>query len=83
MATVTSSERKKLPRGRVQFQIEGDGASLAVHLDRKGFRRLLDTLERLAETEEIQTFDKSGRRMTGNGADQAENDITRLIFHIE
>jgi|GEM_PF-4978772 len=85
MATQTRPERKKIPRGRAQFEIQGDGKTLAVHVDRKGFRRLVETLERLAETGRQQRFERSGRARPGAG-DRSGDDgkaVTGLVFHIE
>lgn len=82
MATQTKSETKRIPRGRVQFEIEGDGRTLAVHVDRKGFRRLVETLERLAETGREQRFEKSGRSR-GSGSGDSAAGVTGLVFHIE
>lgn len=80
MATQTKSETKRIPRGRVQFEIGDDGSTLAVHVDRKGFRRLVETLERLAESGREQRFEKSGRSRGSGGGAKA---VTGLVFHIE
>ena len=53
--------RRKAPKGKARFEIADDGKALHLRLDRQGFRRLLETLERLAATGERQTFEKSGR----------------------
>lgn len=85
MAAGDKPETKKPPRGRVQFEMQESGRSLAVHLDRAGFRRLLETLERLAETGEEQDFEKSGRARPGsrNGAADKRSSVARLVFHID
>ncbi|MEZ5932928.1 MAG: hypothetical protein R3F54_13420 [Alphaproteobacteria bacterium] len=79
------SETRKIPRGRVQFDMQDNGRALDVRLDRAGFRRLLETLERLAETGERQAFEKSGRARPGsrNGAANRESAVVSLIFHID
>ncbi len=79
MATETGIRGKTVPRGKARFEMAREGETLSVHLDRKGFRRLLDTLERLAETGEPQTFEKSGRAGSGEGRAPLE----KLVFHIE
>lgn len=82
MATETPLAKKSTPRerGKVRFDIDEDGKMLAVHLDRRGFRRLLETLERLAATGSAQRLEKSGRARRssakGNGA------LSELVFHI-
>lgn len=83
--------QKKTPRGKARFEIEGDGKALSVHLDRPGFRRLLETLERLAETGEAQGFEKSGRAPARSGkatksgpADGMDgSDLHKLVFHLD
>lgn len=77
--------RKKVPRGKARLELQPNGQDLAVQLDRPGFRRLLQTLERLAETGEDQTFEKSGRnRLRSKKADGAAgSDLRKLIFRIE
>jgi len=85
MGTVTRPETKRMPLGKVRFDRQEDGRTLAVHVDRKGFRRLLQTLERLAETGGEQRFKKSGRARTGTSGnvEQVFGDITELVFHLE
>ena len=83
MATVKEIE-KKAPRGKARLELESDGKTLSVQLDRAGFRRLIQTLEQLAETGEPQTFEKSGRGpgRSGSGADQQDNHPKKLVFRI-
>lgn len=80
-----SGQDKKTPRGKARFELESNGKSLAVHLDRQGFRRLLETLERLAETGEAQTFEKSGRghAKSASGTDEQRFDLQKLMFRID
>lgn len=74
----------KRPLGRAQFVVQADHETLAVHLDRQGFRRLLQTLEQLAETGDRQDFEQSGRQQQGLG-DAAPQDVSvgKLTFHID
>jgi hypothetical protein len=85
MAAAEKPATRKPARGRVQFETRADGKTLAVHLDRAGFRRLLETLERLAETGVPQRLEKSGRVRPGakNGAAGKERAIAELMFHID
>ncbi|MEL6962167.1 MAG: hypothetical protein AAFO01_05380 [Pseudomonadota bacterium] len=85
MASAVKSETRKSERGRVQFDSQDNGKTVTVHLDRLGFRRLLETLQRLAETGEHQSFDKSGRARaaTKNGAAERGATVSKLVFHIE
>ncbi len=81
----TSKEvAKKLPRGKARLELENDGKTLSVQLDRAGFRRLIQTLEQLAETGEPQTFEKSGRGPAGSGnlAGQPNAQPQKLVFRI-
>jgi len=82
MTAEMTPRNKKTSRGKVSFELQNDGKSVAVHVDRQGFRRLLETLEQLAATGERQTFDKSGRnrRKPEQGAG---SDVAKLVFHIE
>ena len=73
------SPKRNTPKGKARFEIEGSGKALAVHLDRQGFRRLLETLERLAATGERQTFERSGRGRPG----ASNNAMRKLVFHID
>ena len=77
--------KRKTPRGNARFEIEDDGKTLSVHVDRQGFRRLLETLERLAETGEVQTFEKSGRGHTRSvrGTGEQGHDLQKLMFRID
>jgi hypothetical protein len=79
MATKAKAETGKSTRGKVVFEAQSNGKTLAVHMDKPGFRRLLESLERLAETGEPQRFEKSGRARPGvkNGA------ISHLLFQID
>ncbi len=83
MATAKELE-KSAPRGKARLEMEGDGKTLSVQLDRAGFRRLIQTLERLAETGEAQSFEKSGRGpgKSGNGAGKHNTHPRELIFRI-
>lgn len=85
MAAAEKHATRKSARGRVRFETKADGATLAVHLDRLGFRRLLETLQCLAETGEPQRLEKSGRLRPGvkNGAARQDEAVTELIFHID
>ena len=80
MAAAVKSETGKAERGKVRFELEKGGETVSVHLDKHGFRRLLETLQRLAETGENQTFDKSGRVRSGNKNGAA---VSKMVFHIE
>lgn len=84
MATGTTAAGKA-PLGRVWFEIQGDDQALAVHVDRQGFRRLLQTLEQLAETSQLQTFERSGRgrRKAVQAATAEPPSIDKLIFCLE
>lgn len=84
MATAKETD-KKAPRGKARLEIEGGGKTLSVQLDRAGFRRLLQTLQQLAETGEAQTFEKSGRgpAKSGDGSGQETIHPQELIFHID
>ncbi|MDH3661019.1 MAG: hypothetical protein OEU92_13510 [Alphaproteobacteria bacterium] len=68
--------KRRAPKGKARFEVADDGKAIAVHLDRQGFRRLLETLERLAATGERQAFEKSGRG--GHGGM-----MEKLVFHID
>ena len=83
--TKAAAGQKKIPRGEVDFGLQGDKETVAIQLDRQGFRRLLETLERLAATGNSQTFEWSGksRRDPKPGSSEKEGKITRLVFHIE
>lgn len=85
MATEIKPGRKRTPRGNVRFEMQRNGKTVAVHVDRTGFRRLLETLERLAETGERQTFGKSGRNPANSASRKVDDDaaIARLVFHID
>ncbi|MGI9421376.1 MAG: hypothetical protein ACR2RA_26400 [Geminicoccaceae bacterium] len=82
--TSADSRNGTTQKGKARLEIDADGKGLAVHVDRQGFRRLLQTLERLAATEEPQTFEKSGRsrrRANSETGEQAEL-MERIVFHI-
>ena len=83
MATAEIVE-KRAPRGKVRLEMESNGKTLSVQLDRAGFHRLIQTLEQLAETGEPQTFEKSGRGSArpGNGAGKQNTHPQRLVFRI-
>jgi hypothetical protein len=83
----TTPRNNRTPRGRVSFDVQRNGKEVTVHLDRQGFRRLLETLEKLAETGERQTFDKSGRNrrksVSAESSNEDRTEISKLIFHID
>ncbi|MEM8948075.1 MAG: hypothetical protein AAGA21_20580 [Pseudomonadota bacterium] len=81
MATAEKLD-KKISRGKARLEIEGDGKTLSVQLDRVGFRRLIQTLEQLAETGEPQTFEKSGRGPARSGRSDKITHPQRLVFRI-
>lgn len=81
MAIAREAE-KKGPRGKVRLEVEGGGKTLSVQLDRPGFRRLIQTLEQLAETGEPQTFERSGRGSAKSGSGQPNVHPSKLVFHI-
>lgn len=84
MGATRTVSRKPLP-GRVSFEASPEGESVAVYVDRPGFRRLLRTLERLAEGGEKQRFERSGRRRRKgrNGSGGAGQPIAALVFHLD
>lgn len=70
-------------RGRVDFELQTDEDALTVHLDRQGFRRLLQTLEQLAETGGQQVFERSGhRRGRRNSKAAGSTPPTKLVFQV-
>ena len=74
----------KEARGRVRFEMQANEQALAVHLDRQGFRRLLQTLEQLAQTGGQQIFERSGRQRRGrNGKAPKTPPLTKLVFEID
>lgn len=78
----TASRKSTL--GRAEFVIRAEEETLDVVLDRQGFRRLVQTLERLAEQGEKQEFEKSGRQgKDRNGTASKNLSLTKLLFHIE
>ena len=67
--------------GRAQFVTQGEKKTLEVHLDRQGFRRLLETLEQLAQTGDKQTFKKSGRKRKSQACAVSDGlSFDKLIF---
>lgn len=77
------SSLKKADPGRAEFLVQEDGV-LAIHLDRLGFRRLLKTLERLAENGEFQEFESSGpQTKSRNGRTRQRRSVTSLAFHLD
>lgn len=83
--TEEPNRKKRPPRGKARLELMQGGLALAVQLDRPGFRRLLQTLERLAETGEEQTFQKSGRNRSRSKQDAGTtgDDLQKLIFRID
>lgn len=63
--------------------MESGGKTLSVQLDRAGFRRLIQTLEQLAETGEPQTFEKSGRGPARSGTGEKTTHPQKLVFRID
>ena len=83
MASGAATARSRQePAGRANFEIELDQRTLAIHLDRAGFRRLLQTLERLAETGETQAFERSGRRWGRRARGGDGPTIEKLVLNI-
>lgn len=83
MTSTTTSKKDAL--GRAEFIVSADEETLDVVLDRQGFRRLVQTLEQLAERGERQDFGISGRQGKGrNGAASRKSLVlTKLTFHID
>ncbi len=80
MASNRTAPRKGA-RGRAQFVIQAESETLEVHLDRQGFRRLLETLEQLAQTGDQQTFKKSGRQRKGQACVSSKGtSFEKLLF---
>ena len=82
------TDKTKVPgaKGKARFELGRGGKTLAVHVDRQGFRRLVETLERLAETGERQMFEKSGRRSSGAKTSRSVDGNAapdKLVFHID
>ena len=82
--TSADSRSGTAQKGKARLEIDADGKGLAVHVDRQGFRRLLQTLERLAATGEPQTFEKSGRgrRRANSGTGEQAELMEKIVFHI-
>ncbi|MEM7045084.1 MAG: hypothetical protein AAF543_19925 [Pseudomonadota bacterium] len=82
---MTEKSKEPATKGKARFELGRGGKTLSVHVDRQGFRRLVQTLERLAETGERQTFEKSGRRPSGvgNRSEHGEKAPDKLVFHID
>lgn len=83
-----SMSKKAVPsakaKGRAQFLVHSKMETVEVQLDRQGFRRLLQSLEQLAETGERQVFDRSGRRRRDNGSMASDDfSVKQLTFSIE
>ena len=71
-------------KGRVQFLVNSGVETVDILLDRRGFRRLLQSLEQLAETGERQVFDRSGRRLRDDKVSASDDvSVRQLIFSIE
>lgn len=72
-------------KGKARLELAKGGKTISVHVDRQGFRRLLETLEKLAATGERQTFEKSGRhrRNTKDRTTEGGNLLDKLVFHID
>jgi hypothetical protein len=82
--TPKGSSSRKIALGRAEFVVRPEDETLAVELDRKGFRRLLLTLEELAKSGHRQEFERSGRQHAapkGNGTPRPA--IVRLRFSID
>ncbi len=80
----TKAQASRSSKGRAQLSLQVDRATLEVQLDRDGFRRLLQTLQQLAETGDPQLFERSGRRrMTKGAADSDVVAVKTLIFSID
>lgn len=80
----TAAEERKV--GRAQFDMKSDEQTLTVQLDRQGFRRLLQTLEKLAESGQPQDFGRSGRkrrRKARSGDAAKEVSIDKLRFFLD
>lgn len=80
--TAADGQEEPVPKGKARFETDGDGKGLIVQVDRQGFRRLLQTLERLAATGESQTFEKSGRSRRRAGGDKGSV-LDQIVFHID
>ena len=75
---------EKAAMGRAQFVLENEDETLVVRLDRQGFRRLLQTLERLAASGEPQDFGKSGRPLRKHKAvSRKDVSIKKLAFILD
>ena len=69
------SEQQETGLGRLALELDGRGEALTLHLDRRGFRRLLKALETLAEGGLAQDVRTSGRGSRGR--------IRRLTLRLE
>ena len=75
---------RKRPLGRAQFIVQDEDQTLEVRLDRQGFRRLLLTLETLAQDGGKQDFERSGRQSSSrNGSASKEFSPTKITFHLD
>ena len=83
--TKANGATPKVSKGRARFELGRGGKTINVQLDRQGFRRLVETLEKLAATGERQTFEKSGRRrQSGKGQTSDKGSLLdKLVFHID
>lgn len=74
---------QKVGKGQAEFLLQAENETLQVHLDRQGFRRLLETLEQLAQSGDAQIFQKSGRQQKKRNRQKPEGGaITKLLFSI-
>lgn len=79
-----SAAAQKTGKGQAAFVVHAENETLQVHLDRQGFRRLLETLEQLAQSGDDQAFEKSGRQQKKKKNRQEPEGvaITKLLFSI-
>jgi len=70
--------------GRAQIIMQENDKAVEIRLDRKGFRRLLLTLETLAEEGGKQDFERSGRQNSDqNGSGSKEFSPAKLTFRLD
>ncbi|MGH1479605.1 MAG: hypothetical protein ACRBM6_12965 [Geminicoccales bacterium] len=82
MASRTATS-KKPAAGKAQFVVDAEEEALEISLDRHGFHRLLQTLEKLAQTGDDQVFEKSGRQARKGKTKQSETmTIGKLVFRM-
>ncbi len=74
---------KKPAAGKAQLVVDAEEEALEVSLDRHGFHRLLQTLEKLAQTGDDQVFEKSGRQARKGKTKQSETIVIgKLVFRM-